>query len=75
MYILHQRSLISLAFSCMLFTPSSFLMYTLFTSSLSVIILILLNILISVLSIFCSSFFLTVQHFAPYKNTGLTTVM
>ena len=41
------RSLISLTFSCMLLTPSSFLMPTLFTLSLSVTPLILLNILIS----------------------------
>ena len=44
----YHRSLISLTFSCMLFTPSSFLMSTLFTLSLSVTPLILLNILISV---------------------------
>ena len=71
----YQRSLISLTVSCMLFTPSSFLMSTLFTLSHSVTPLILLNILIYVFSRICSSFFLTVQHSAPYRSTGLMTVM
>ena len=44
----YQRSLISLTFSSVLLTPSSFLMSTLFTLSLSVTPFILLNILISV---------------------------
>ena len=65
---IYQRSLISLTFSCMLFTPSSFLMSTLFTLSLSVTPLILLNILISIFSRICSSFFLSVQYFAPYRS-------
>ncbi|KAK2188279.1 hypothetical protein NP493_137g03016 [Ridgeia piscesae] len=59
----------------MLFTPSSFLMSTLFTLSLSVTPLILRNTLISVFSRICSSFFLTVQHSAPYRITGLIRVM
>ena len=71
----YQRSLIFLTFSCILFTPSSFLMSTLFTLSLSGTPLILLNILISVFSRICSSFFLTVRHSAPYRSTGLMTVM
>ena len=53
----YQRSLISMTFSCMLFTPSSFLMPTLFTLSLSVTPLIFLNILISVFSRICSPSF------------------
>ena len=71
----YQSNLISLTFSCMLFTPSSFLMSTFFTLSLSVTPLIRLNILIYVFSRICSSFFLTVQHSAPYISTGLMTVM
>ena len=71
----YQRSFISLTYSCMLFTPSSFLMSILFTLSLSVTPLILCNILISVFSRICSSFFLTVQHSAPYRSTGLMTVI
>ena len=71
----YQCSLISLSFSCILVTPSSFLMSTLFTLSHSVTRLILRNILISVFSRICSSFFLTVQHSAPYIITGLMTVM
>ena len=65
----YQRSLNSLTFSFMLFTPSSFLMSTLVTLSLSCIPLILLNILISVFSRICSYFFLTVQHSPPYRST------
>ena len=53
----YQRSLISLTFSCILLTPSSFLMSTLFTLSLNITPCILLNILISVYSRICSSFF------------------
>ena len=53
----YQRSLSSLTFSYILVTPSSFLMSTLFTLSLSVTPLILRNILISVFSRICSSFF------------------
>ena len=71
----YQRGLISLTFSCMLLTPSSFLMSTLFTMSHNVTPFILLNILISVFSKICSSFFLTVQHSVPYRSTGLMTVM
>ena len=71
----YQRSLIYLTFPCMLLTPSSFLMSTLFTLSLNVTPFVLLNILISVFSRICSSFFLTVQHSAPYRSTGLMTVM
>ena len=67
----YQHSLISLTFSCMLLTPSSFLMSTLFTFSLSVTPFILLNIIISVFSRICSSFFLTVQYSAPYKRTDV----
>ena len=52
----YQRSLISLTFSCILVTPSCFLMSTLFTLSLSVTPLILRNILISVFSRICSFF-------------------
>ena len=48
----YQLSVISLIFSLMLFTPSSFLMSTLFTLSLCGTPLILLNILISVFSWF-----------------------
>ena len=59
----------------MLFTPGSFVMSTLFTLSLCVTTFILLNILISVFSRICFSFFLTVQHSASYRNTGLTTVV
>ena len=70
----YQHSLISLTFSCMLFTPSSFLKSTLFTLSLSVTPLILLNIFISVFSRICSSFFVTVHHSAPYRSIGLMTV-
>ena len=73
--LLSLRCFLSLTFSCMLFTPSSFLMSTLFTLSLSVTPFILLNILISVFSRICSSFFLTVQHSAPHRSTGLMTVM
>ena len=62
-----------LLLSLILFTPSSFLMSTLFTLSLSVTPLILRNILISVFSRICSSFFLTVQHSAQYRSTGLMT--
>ena len=62
----YQHSLISLTFSLMLFTPNSFLMPTLFTLSLSVTPLILLNNLISVFSRICSSSFPTVQHSVPY---------
>ena len=65
----YQRSLISLTFSCILFTPSSFMMAIIFTLSLSVTRLILRYILISVFSRICSSFFLTVQHPAPYRST------
>ena len=75
----YQRSLIYLTFSCMLLTPSSYTLtpssYTLFTLSLNVIPFILLNILIFVFSRICSSFFLTVQHSAPYRSTGIMTVM
>ena len=71
----YQRSLVSLSFSCVLLTPSSFLMSTLFTLSFNVTHFILLNILICVFSRICSSFFLTVQHSAPYRSTGLMTVM
>ena len=71
----YQRSLISMTFSCILFTYSSFLMSTLFILSLSVIPSIIRYILISVFSRICSSFFLTVQHSAPYRSTGLMTVM
>ena len=53
----------------------SFLMSILFVLSLSVTPLILLNILIDVFSRICSSFFPTVQHSAPYRSTGLMTVM
>ena len=69
LHVSYQRSLISLTFSCILFTPSSFRMSTLFTLSLSVTPLILLNILISVFSRICSSFFLTAHH------SGIMTVM
>ena len=71
----YQRSIISLTFSCILFTPSSFLMCAFFTSSLSVTPLIFRYILISVLSRIYSSFFLTVQHSAPYRRTGLMIVI
>ena len=71
----YQSSLISLIFSCILVTPSSFLVSTLFSFSLSVIPLILRNILISVFSRIYSSFFITVQHSSPYRSTGLMTVM
>ena len=63
----YQRSLISLNFSCILVTPSSLLMSTLFSLSLSVYTvtpLILLNVLISVFSRVYSYFFPTVQHSA-----------
>ena len=66
----YQHSVISLTFSCILVTPSSFLMSTLFTLSLSVTPLILRNILISVFSRICSSFFLTVQHTAPHRRAS-----
>ena len=69
----YQRSLISLTISLMLLTHSSFLMSTLFTLSLSVTPLILRNILIPVFSRICSSFFLTVQHSAPYRGHFLVT--
>ena len=59
----------------MLFTPSSFLMSTLFSLSLNATPFILLNIVISVFSRICSSFFRTVQHSAPYRSTGLMTVI
>ena len=59
----------------MLFTPSSLLMSTLFSLSVSVTPLILLNIFISVFSSTCSYFFPSVQHSAPYKTTGLMTVV
>ena len=71
----YQRSLISLTFSYMLLTPSSFLISTLFTLFLSVTPLSILNILISVFSRICSSFFLTIQPSAPYISIGLMTVM
>ena len=71
----YQRSLISLTFSWMLLTPSSFLISTLFTLSLNVTPFILLNILISVFSRIFSSFFLIVQHSAPYRSTRLMTVI
>ena len=71
----YHLSLIPLIFSCMLFTPSSFLMSALFTLTLSVTRLILLNILISVFLRIYSSFYPTVQHSAPYRSTGLMTVM
>ena len=71
----YHSSLIYLTFSCMRLTPSSFLMSTLFTLSLNVTPFILLNILISVYLRIYSSFLLTVQHSAPYRSTGLMTVM
>ena len=67
----NHRSLISLTFSYILF----FLTSTLFTLSLSVTPLILRNILNSVFSRICSSFFLTVQDSVPYRSTGLMTVV
>ena len=67
----YQRSLIYLTSSCILVTPSSFLMSTLFTLSLSVTPLILRNILISVFSRICSSFILSVQHSALYRRRDL----
>ena len=71
----YQRGIISHTFSCMLLTLSAFLISTLFTLSLNVTPFILLNILISVFSRICSSFFLTVQHSAPHRSIGLMTVM
>ena len=46
-----------------------------FTLSRGVTPLILLNILMSVFLRICTSFFPTVQHSAPYRSTGLMTVM
>ena len=70
----YHRSLISLTFSMMSFTPSSLLMLTLLSLSLKVTPFILLSILISVDSSILSSFLPTVQVSAPYSNTGLITV-
>ena len=56
-------------------TPSSFLISSLFILSFTVTPLILLSILISVFSRIFSSFTPVVQHSAPYKMTGLTTVV
>ena len=61
-------SLLSLALLFILPTPSSFLISSLFILSFTVTPLILLSILIS-------SFTPVVQHSAPYKMTGLTTVV
>ena len=63
-----QRSLISLTFSCMLFTPNSFLMSTVFTLSLSVTPLILINIPIFVFSRICSSVCFLVVHMYSYTQ-------
>ena len=68
-------SLLSLALLFILPTPSSFLIYSLFILSFTVIPLILLSILISVFSRIFSSFTPVVQHSAPHKMTGLTTVV
>ena len=70
----YHRSLISLTFSMMSFTPSSLLMLKLLSLSLKVTPFILLSILISVDSSILSSFLPTVQVSAPYSNTGLITV-
>ena len=68
-------SLLSLALLFILPTPSSFLISSLFILSFTVTSLILLSILISVFSRIFSSFSQVVQHSAPYKMTGLTTVV
>ena len=68
-------SLLSLALLFILPTPSSFLISSLFILSFTVTPLILLSILISVFSRIFSSFTPVVQHSAPYKMTGLTTVV
>ena len=68
-------SLLSLALLFILPTPSSFLISSLFILSFTVTPLILLSILISVFSRIFPSFTPVVQHSAPYKMTGLTTVV
>ena len=68
-------SLLSLALLFILSTPSSFLISSLFILSFTVTPLILLSILSSVFSRIFSSFTPVVQHSAPYKMTGLTTVV
>ena len=68
-------SLLSLALLFIPPTPSSFLISSLFILSFTVTALILLSILISVFSRVFSSFTPVVQHYAPYKMTGLTTVV
>ena len=68
-------SLLSLALLFILPTLSSFLISSLFILSFTVTPLILLSILISVFSRIFSSFTPVVQHSAPYKMTGLTTVV
>ena len=71
----NQLSLLSLALLFILPTPRSFLISSLFILSFTVTPLILLSILISVFSRIFSSFTPVVQHSAPYKMTGLTTVV
>ena len=68
-------NLLSLALLFILPTPSSFLISSLFILSFTVTPLILLSILISVFSRIFPSFTPVVQHSAPYKMTGLTTVV
>ena len=68
-------SLLSLALLFILPAPSSFVIFSLFILSFTVTPLILPNILISVFSRIFSSFTPVVQHPAPYKMTGLTTVV
>ena len=68
-------SLLSPALLFILPTPSSFLISSLFILSFTVTPLIILIILISVFSRIFSSFTPVVQHSAPYKMTGLTTVV
>ena len=70
----YQRSLISLTFSLMLVTPSSFLMSTLYFVSQCYTFNSSQPLIIPVFSRICSSFFLTVQHSAPYRSTGLMTL-
>ena len=68
-------SLLSLALLFILPTPSSFLISSFFILSFTVTPLFPLSILISVFSRIFSSFTPVVQHSAPYKITGLTTVV
>ena len=68
-------SLLSLALLFILPTPSSYMISSIFFLSFTVTPLILLSILISVFSRIFSSFTSVVQHSAPYKMAGLTTVV